>query len=519
MKTPRSILIALTALASATSFATTRADSIRARILDLDNPDIFIAVHRGDWRGYAENTLQAIDGAIDAGADIVEIDLQRTADGELVLMHDRTIDRATTGKGRVADITLDSIKRVYVRNGVGAKTPYRVPTLREALIHSKGRVMLNLDKAFDYFDQVCQILAETGTTSQIIMKSSAAPQTVREKYGRYLDSVIYMPVVNVDKPNAIERINEYCEVLNPPAFEIVYADTLNPVVTDIAKTLKGRSRIWYNTLWGTLAGGRDDFASLDNPADGYGYLIDTLGATMLQTDQPAYLAGYLYDRGIKPLTVNGDVRRRLDRQFKNTQRSADWAKYGRYAEANDNIGFRPRLVIMGNSITDFWAQRHPQFFAKNKYVGRGISGQTSQQMLSRFRADVVNLRPKKVLIVAGTNDIAGNNGTISDTHILENIASMCDIARANGITPVLASILPAAKFPWAPSIPDVAGRIKRINAMISEYAKSNRIAYIDFHSAMSDNDGGMRPGLAADGVHPSEEGYDLMEQILLSAKL
>lgn len=208
----------------------------------------------------------------------------------------------------------------------------------------------------------------------------------------------------------------------------------------------------------------------------------------------------------------------------------DWAQHERYAAHNDTVMARNRMpeygynklaksrrveaVLMGNSITDNWAKFHPEFFAENNFVGRGISGQVTSQMLCRFQSDVIALRPKMVIIMAGTNDIAQNNGYISHEHILQNIQSMCELAKQNKIRPVLCSCLPAAAFKWRPEMKP-AEDIKRLNEMIQEYAKANKITYIDYHSALVDEHGGLPEKYAADGVHPNMDGYAIMEQILL----
>lgn len=208
----------------------------------------------------------------------------------------------------------------------------------------------------------------------------------------------------------------------------------------------------------------------------------------------------------------------------------DWAQHERYAAHNDTVMARNRMpeygynklaksrrveaVLMGNSITDNWAKFHPEFFAENNFVGRGISGQVTSQMLCRFQSDVIALRPKMVIIMAGTNDIAQNNGYISHEHILQNIQSMCELAKQNKIRPVLCSCLPAAAFKWRPEMKP-AEDIKRLNEMIQEYAKANKIKYIDYHSALVDEYGGLPKKYAADGVHPNMDGYAIMEQILL----
>ncbi len=208
----------------------------------------------------------------------------------------------------------------------------------------------------------------------------------------------------------------------------------------------------------------------------------------------------------------------------------DWAQHERYAAHNDTVMARNRMpeygynklaksrrveaVLMGNSITDNWAKFHPEFFAENNFVGRGISGQVTSQMLCRFQSDVIALRPKMVIIMAGTNDIAQNNGYISHEHILQNIQSMVELAKYHHIQPVLCSCLPAAAFKWRPEMKP-AEDIKRLNEMIQKYAKANKIKYIDYHSALVDEHGGLPEKYAADGVHPNMDGYAIMEQILL----
>ena len=192
----------------------------------------------------------------------------------------------------------------------------------------------------------------------------------------------------------------------------------------------------------------------------------------------------------------------------------EWAQFHRYAAKNDSITTRPKAVLMGNSITDAWAKKRPEFFAANNFVGRGISGQVTSQMLCRFQADVIALRPKMVIIMAGTNDIAQNNGYIAHEHILQNIQSMCELAKQNKIRPVLCSCLPAAAFKWRPEMKP-AEDIKRLNEMIKAYAKANKITYIDYHSALVDERGGLPQKYAKDGVHPNLEAYAIMEKILL----
>lgn len=195
------------------------------------------------------------------------------------------------------------------------------------------------------------------------------------------------------------------------------------------------------------------------------------------------------------------------------QAPADWANFKRFEAENAALTARPKVVLMGNSITEGWVGKHPDFFTRNGFVSRAISGQTSSQMLVRFRADVVELRPQIVVICAGTNDIAQNTGFISLEHILDNIQSMVELARANGIRPILCSLLPAGDFSWRPGL-EPAQKIIRLNAMIRAYAEEEGIPYVDYHTPMAAPDGSMQTAYTDDGVHPTEAGYVVMERIL-----
>lgn len=192
----------------------------------------------------------------------------------------------------------------------------------------------------------------------------------------------------------------------------------------------------------------------------------------------------------------------------------DWAQFYRYEGKNDSLVVSPTVVFMGNSITDCWADTVPAFFADNNFVGRGISGQVSSQMLVRFQEDVINLQPKVVVICCGTNDIAQNNGYISLEHILQNIKSMCELARANKIKPVVCSTLPAKAFKWRPGMKP-ANDIIRLNEMIKAYATANKIPYVDYHSALKDKDNGLPLEYSKDGVHPNAKGYAVMESVIM----
>ena len=198
----------------------------------------------------------------------------------------------------------------------------------------------------------------------------------------------------------------------------------------------------------------------------------------------------------------------------------DWAQFNRYAEANAALNSNPDVVFMGNSITDFWPGKSPEFWADNAgFVGRGISGQTTCEMLVRFRQDVINLHPRVVVILAGINDIARNNGKISLVNVLGNLKSMTELARAHGIKVALSSVVPCSRFPWRPEIKP-AMLVKHLNGMIEQYVAglaSDEVVYVDYYTPMANAEGGLDADLADDGCHPTPKGYAIMERVVLEA--
>ncbi|WP_265242576.1 SGNH/GDSL hydrolase family protein [Muriicola sp. Z0-33] len=191
----------------------------------------------------------------------------------------------------------------------------------------------------------------------------------------------------------------------------------------------------------------------------------------------------------------------------------DWADLGHFKDANASLApaadNEDRVVFMGNSITIGWLNTQPDFFKGKPYVNRGISGQTTPQMLLRFRQDVIDLKPKAVIILAGTNDIAGNTGPMTLTQIMDNLKSMAELARANNIAVVLCSVLPAEDYPWRPGLKPNE-KIPALNALIKNYCDNSGTAYLDYFSAMTNSRNGLDEELAHDGVHPTKKGYEMM---------
>jgi lysophospholipase L1-like esterase len=192
----------------------------------------------------------------------------------------------------------------------------------------------------------------------------------------------------------------------------------------------------------------------------------------------------------------------------------DWAQLNRYRAADLALPAMEdgRVVFFGDSITDAWLQNGGKFFPGKPYVNRGISGQTTPQMLVRFRQDVIDLHPDAVVILAGTNDIAGNTGPSTLVMIEDNLRSMTELAKANGIRVILASVLPTADYPWKRGL-EPAPKIQALNAWIKVYSAQSQSTYLDYHAAMADAAGGMKPGISLDGVHPNAAGYAIMEPL------
>lgn len=281
------------------SRAATRVDSlIRQLHTPVDNK-VMVAAHRGDWRYAPENSIAAIEHCIAVGADIVELDLRMTNDSVLIVMHDNTLDRTTDGKGPVAEWTYDSIRTLHLKNGCGIKTVHKVPTLEEAMLAAKDRILVNLDKSDTYFLQLLPVLRRTGTTRQVIMKSARKSADVLSSFGDGYKEVIYMPKINFEKSDAMKALDDVIENLDAPVYELKYATpaTLDKAIEGSAR-VAGKGRIWYNTLWDTQCGGHDDEVALTDCDASYGFLIDTLKANVIQTDRLELLLDYLKSRNL-----------------------------------------------------------------------------------------------------------------------------------------------------------------------------------------------------------------------------
>lgn len=278
-----------------------RAEMIAAQIHNPNSKYVVVACHRGDWRNYPENSIPAIESIIRMGADIMELDLKLTKDSVLVLSHDWTIDRCTTGKGRVSDYTLDELKQFRLRRAHGVATDsLHICTLREALECCKDRICVNVDQGYEYYDMVLAITEELGVTDQILIKGKHSVASVAEKMAAHDHNMMYMPIIDIQKEQGQKLFQEYMDTKTVPlAYEVCWKK-LTPEVSDcFKKVVESGSKLWVNTIWGSLCGYLDDDKALDcgDPAEVYDQVI-ALGASMIQTDRPEQLLDYLRKKGL-----------------------------------------------------------------------------------------------------------------------------------------------------------------------------------------------------------------------------
>ncbi len=263
---------------------------------DSKNNEVIVIAHRGDWRNAPENSLQAIKNCIEMGVDMVEIDVRETKDGELVLMHDETIDRTTNASGYVKDWTLDSLRTLKLLDGLGIETSYRIPTLEEALFLAKDKILINLDKSYKIFDKCYEVIKKTGTLHQVVIKGTKTREEVELEFGQYLDEVYFMPVLFVPNPNAKRIVDDYIDNRLPIAFEfVVRHDSIGMI--DYFDDIRDKGAgVWVNSLWADLNGGHDDERAAIDPSVFDWYIENNVD--MIQTDRPALLLKYLREKGL-----------------------------------------------------------------------------------------------------------------------------------------------------------------------------------------------------------------------------
>ena len=299
MKKQVLLSVALT-LFSLVAGATSRIDSLLSNLHNAKSNYVFVIAHRGDWRGAPENSLQAIENAIRMGVDMVEIDIQRTKDGNFILMHDKTLNRTSTGKGAVADYTTDELKAFKLKSGHNIKSRRSIPTLEEALNLCKDRILINIDKGGTYIKEILPIIRKCKMEKQVIIKGAYPVDKVKAEYGEDTD-MLYMPVIYQGKEGAAAEAEAFIKDFRPVAYEVTFSQEADLDAKLLKRMIKSGSRVWINSLWDTLCAGHDDENALIEGKDKHwGWILDH-HATMIQTDRPQELIEYLTSKGLRTL--------------------------------------------------------------------------------------------------------------------------------------------------------------------------------------------------------------------------
>ncbi|MCI2082361.1 MAG: glycerophosphodiester phosphodiesterase family protein [Bacteroidales bacterium] len=266
----------------------------RKTIADIHNPktkDVIVISHRADWRNFPENSIPAIESSIAMGVDMVEIDLKMTKDSVLVLMHDKTVDRTTNGHGEVSDLTYAEISQLNLVSGHGCETEWKVPTLEEVLNVCRNRITINIDQGLAYYNEVHKLLVKTGTLDQIIIKGNKTPAEVYSNLSEYKDNITYMPIINFRSKEGPKLLAECLKGKAPVAYEVCWTKWTPEVSEACKEIIASGAKLWVNTLWNSLNGGlSDDRAFYDRSV--YTRIL-SFGASMVQTDRPEMLIGYL----------------------------------------------------------------------------------------------------------------------------------------------------------------------------------------------------------------------------------
>jgi len=266
-------------------------DRVRSQAAPTPSSAFKIAAHRGDWRNHPENSIRAIRSCIEAGVDIVEVDVQRTADGVFVLLHDETLNRTTNGSGRIAELPADSILQLRLKEGYGFLTRERIPALEEALIFSKGRTALYLDKALPHVGEIYPLLKNYDLVEQVYFGSSLGYAEVRKVVGSYLDSIQFIPFITIENPEKRAFAREYIARINPAVFGL-RVDNDPARTSDIRDYLKENGKqLWISSARANGSAGHDDEVSLQDPRQGWGWLQE-FGADIIMTDRPLMLSEY-----------------------------------------------------------------------------------------------------------------------------------------------------------------------------------------------------------------------------------
>lgn len=271
-----------------------RTDFILKKLKQPSGKYVLLGAHRGDWRNAPENSLQAIQRCIDMGLDIAEIDLRKTKDGHLIIMHDKTLDRTTTGTGKVSDHTLEEIKQLYLKSPIGIETRQKVPTIQEALALTKGRILVFLDKAENYIPELTPVLDSMKMHDEVILfgREQLSYEEQKKLFGELVHKTIFIPVLKNKMSDVPAYIEDMHNNINPVAYALEFDEQDSTTLQYIPQIKSTGAKVWISTLWRSMCGGHDDELSVDNPKEGWGWILNRQTDIIL-TDRPADLKNFL----------------------------------------------------------------------------------------------------------------------------------------------------------------------------------------------------------------------------------
>jgi glycerophosphoryl diester phosphodiesterase len=294
MKQLTAILLSMV-LAAMVSNPPDRTGHLLRLLQDENSPHVMVVAHRGDQFGAPENSLAGFENCARWGVDILEIDLRRTSDGHWVVIHDRTLERTTTGQGPVDSHTLEEIQRLRLRDRDGRPTEHRVPTLAEVLELARGRTLVYLDKTEDHIDAVHAEVERLRATDYVLYYGRKPLAELQERYGALLDRITYLPKAGEGTGDLRKYLDQFA-ARRPLAFILDFRDEQSPVLAEVQRMRRAGARIWASPLWPNYAGGRTDEAALVDPDANWGWLLDQ-GVSMICTDRPKELIDFLRQRG------------------------------------------------------------------------------------------------------------------------------------------------------------------------------------------------------------------------------
>lgn len=263
-----------------------------------NSPYVLINAHRGDWSFFPENSIPAYERCIDQKLDIIEIDVAKTKDGKLIIMHDATVDRTTNGKGRVQDMTWEEIQKLRLRTPIGRVTDFAVPSLEEVFLLAKGKILLQIDKWPGIEQEILALAEYHGILHQLIFRSTREPTAVKKIFGDYLQKIQYIPVISAKNDKDIQKYEALLNELEFDVLGLAYTSENYAIVKAMYKIIQDGKRIWVNTLSSEFNAGHDDEASIYDPDKGYGHLLNK-GVSVMMTDNPIKLLEYLHNKNLR----------------------------------------------------------------------------------------------------------------------------------------------------------------------------------------------------------------------------